>query len=764
MDPPSCLSCKLLSKKLTNQRPPLYYAPYNFSEYLKRLSKDCNFKAVNAVSSRDEYIRDTFIAGLLVPHIRQRLLESSTLSLDEAVSQARSLELAKYHSEQYNLDKCLPTINAAASKPITEKNPYLSSPDPTPSAAKPESYPSQENIACSLNQTCYFCGFKKHNRAVCPAKEAICRGCGIKGHYQKVCRKSKTPTSRVKASVHQSNCIASVPSCLSKAVVPVQLNGVDAYALIDTGSSGSFINQSSALRFNIPVIPCNGGEVSMASTTLRSSIKGYCKINLKLQDHTYKNVVFSVLTNLCSDIIIGHDILKRHSSLQVQFGGKESPLNICSVALANVEPVELFRNLSPDCKPIATKSRRHSAIDEQFIESEIQLLLKEGTIEESRSPWRAQVLVVSSDNHKRRMVVDYSQTINRFTELDAFPLPRIDDIVNKVASYKVYSSIDLKSAYHQIPITENDKPYTAFEACGNLYQFTRVPFGVRNGVPAFQRTLTNIITYEKLEGVQVYLDDVTICGNDQAEHDRNLSNFMKAVSKYNLTLNKHKCKFSTAMIHLLGYVICHKSIRPDPDRLQPLRDLPIPTNSNSLHRALGVATSRTTAYNPQGNGQAERRSSNGKTTPSWLMNPGPVLMKRPVRSSKYEPLVEEVLLLEGNPEYSHIRYADGRETTVSSRKLAPVGEVSHHEEDSNSNLRHEEDSNPNLRHEEDSNTNLRHEEDSNTNLQINERSSQVDAGPEPIFQDEERLNQDQIALRRSSRSKHPPLYLKDYVS
>ncbi|XP_054260530.1 uncharacterized protein LOC128985173 [Macrosteles quadrilineatus] len=958
-----------------------------YVESLKRLSKDCNFKAVNAVSSRDEYIRDTFIDGLLVPHIRQRLLESSTLSLDEAVSQARSLELAKYHSEQYNLDKCLPTINAAASKPITEKNPYLSSPDPTPSAAKPESYPSQENIACSLNQTCYFCGFKKHNRAVCPAKEAICRGCGIKGHYQKVCRKSKTPTSTVKASVHQSNCIASVPSCLSKAVVPVQLNGVDAYALIDTGSSGSFINQSSALRFNIPVIPCNGGEVSMASTTLRSSIKGYCKINLKLQDHTYKNVVFSVLTNLCSDIIIGHDILKRHSSLQVQFGGKESPLNICSVALANVEPVELFRNLSPDCKLIATKSRRHSAIDEQFIESEIQLLLKEGIIEESRSPWRAQVLVVSSDNHKQRMVVDYSQTINRFTELDAFPLPRIDDIVNKVASYKVYSSIDLKSAYHQIPITENDKPYTAFEACGNLYQFTRVPFGVRNGVPAFQRTLTNIITYEKLEGVQVYLDDITICGNDQAEHDRNLSNFMKAVSKYNLTLNNNsnslhralgmfshysqfipkfsekvsclnrssfplneeaKCVFqrlkqdivnavtssidcdglltveTDASNHAIGAALTidgrpvaffsrtltnseqkHSSIEKEAyaivealrkwrhyligrhfrlitdqrsvafmfsdrnaskiknDKIGPLPSksrnryllivvdeysrfpFAFPTQDTAartvilrlkelfsmfgvpayIHSdrgscfmsqelksflcSLGVATSRTTAYNPQGNGQAERyvgiiwktielslksknldisdwekvhlealhsirsllctstnttpherlflfsrRSSNGKTTPSWLMNPGPVLMKRPVRSSKYEPLVEEVLLLEGNPEYSHIRYADGRETTVSSRQLAPVGEVSHHEEDSNSNLRHEEDSNPNLRH----------EEDSNTNLQINERSSQVDAGPEPIFQDEERLNQDQIALRRSSRSKHPPLYLKDYVS
>ena len=77
------------------------------------------------------------------------------------------------------------------------------------------------------------------------------------------------------------------------------------------------------------------------------------------------------------------------------------------------------------------------------------------------------------------MIIDYSQTINRFTELDAYPLPNINDMVKKIAQYSVFSTIDLRSAYHQIPLKEEDKPYTAFEASGGLYQFNRMPFGIK---------------------------------------------------------------------------------------------------------------------------------------------------------------------------------------------------------------------------------------------------------------------------------------------
>ncbi|XP_059045822.1 uncharacterized protein LOC131841533 [Achroia grisella] len=227
-------------------------------------------------------------------------------------------------------------------------------------------------------------------------------------------------------------------------------------------------------------------------------------------------------------------------------------------------------------------------MDQKFIDEEIQKLLKDKIIEPSQSPWRAQVLVTSSEHHKKRMVIDYSQTINRFTLLDAYPLPSIEDVIAKVSKHKIFSKIDLKSAYHQVPILESEKSYTAFEAGGNLYQFRRIPFGVTNGVAAFQRAINNIIKSEQLEGVYAYLDDITICGINQTDHDEKLKKFEEISTKYNLTLNVTKSEFSKTTINLLGYNICNGVIKPDPERLRPLLELPIPTDSVSLRRALGM--------------------------------------------------------------------------------------------------------------------------------------------------------------------------------
>lgn len=206
----------------------------------------------------------------------------------------------------------------------------------------------------------------------------------------------------------------------------------------------------------------------------------------------------------------------------------------------------------------------------------------------------------------------------------------------------------------------------------------------------------------------------------------------------------------------------------------------------------GVATSRTTPYNPRGNGQVERyngiiwktimlalkssnketeqweevldpalhsirsllctatnatphermfnhprRSFNGNSTPTWLTEPGPVLMKKHVRTSKYDPLVEEVELIESNPEYAYVRFPDGRETTVSTRHLAPRGETLTSSED------------------EDEDKSL--ERKSNLDPQVEEP---VGTGVPNQPQPSENLD----GAQRPVRSRHPPKYLSEYVT
>ena len=80
------------------------------------------------------------------------------------------------------------------------------------------------------------------------------------------------------------------------------------------------------------------------------------------------------------------------------------------------------------------------------------------------------------------MVIDYSQTVNRFTHLDAYPLPRVDELINEIAKSKYYSTVDLKSAYYQVSLATEDRKFTAFEANEKLYQYCRTVFFLRFGL------------------------------------------------------------------------------------------------------------------------------------------------------------------------------------------------------------------------------------------------------------------------------------------
>ena len=157
----------------------------------------------------------------------------------------------------------------------------------------------------------------------------------------------------------------------------------------------------------------------------------------------------------------------------------ETSLHLGVLEPLKANPVRLFEHLTPECQPIAAKSRHYSRADQAFIRTQVCQLLSNDIIEPSSSPWRAQLVIVKNEKHRKRMCVDYSQTVNKFTCLDAYPLPNMQSVINNVTQYKWYSSLDLRSAYHQVP---EERKYTAFEANGQLYQFKRIPFGLKNAV------------------------------------------------------------------------------------------------------------------------------------------------------------------------------------------------------------------------------------------------------------------------------------------
>ena len=201
-----------------------------FLNVLKRLSKDCNFKAVSAENYQKEMIRDAFINGLLSQHIRQKLLENTTLDLDAAYRQARSLESAQRNSDVYSTQGTH-SLNTVASPP------NVSSIFNTPAV-----------IAVNKNRKCYFCGNNIHNRQNCPARDYTCNKCGKTGHFPKVCQSNSkssqaasaspvadTLPSASTASVYYptlATISAASPQGLQKAVVKTEVNEHSVEALI----------------------------------------------------------------------------------------------------------------------------------------------------------------------------------------------------------------------------------------------------------------------------------------------------------------------------------------------------------------------------------------------------------------------------------------------------------------------------------------------------------------------------------------------------
>ena len=102
-------------------------------------------------------------------------------------------------------------------------------------------------------------------------------------------------------------------------------------------------------------------------------------------------------------------------------------------------------------------------------------------------------------------------------------------MINEISKYKFSGTLDLKSAYYQIPISESDRPYTAFEAAGGLWQFKVVPNGVTNGVAVFQRKMDEMIKNECLQATFPYIDNITVCGRTAEEYHENYKKLQSAV-------------------------------------------------------------------------------------------------------------------------------------------------------------------------------------------------------------------------------------------
>lgn len=237
-------------------------------------------------------------------------------------------------------------------------------------------------------------------------------------------------------------------------------------------------------------------------------------------------------------------------------------------------------------EPISVPMYGSSPAKRRVIEEQLDKWFAQGVIEPSESPWGAPVVIVYR-NGKARFCVDYRK-LNAVTIPDEFPLPRQSKILAALSGAQVLSSLDALSGFTQLELDEKDVEKTAFRTHRGLFQFKRMPFGLRNGPSIFQRVMQSVLAPYLWLFTLVYIDDIVVYSKGFEEHIEHLDKVLEAVERAGITLSPAKCHLFYSSILLLGHKVSRLGLSTHAEKVKAITELARPTKVQELQMFLGM--------------------------------------------------------------------------------------------------------------------------------------------------------------------------------
>lgn len=380
--------------------------------------------------------------------------------------------------------------------------------------------------------------------------------------------------------------------------------------LIDSGAEHSVLPLKLANKSNL------NASILQLITPDGKSIKTYGKQVLKLQFDNQHYLVSFIVADI-SEPILGIDFLSEN---KITINPAENLLQTKQTNHVCINNVQTIQEMNPRIKLLLNKyeqltkdeirinkdtdhkmikhyiklntnvplsSKQHYLSQELSVEvkKHFEELMKQGIVRRSSSPYSSPITVVKKNNGKLRICGDYRK-LNHHTVQDQYPLPHIHSFSNQLHGSLIFTKLDLSNAFYQIPMNEDDIKKTAVITSAGLFEFTRMPFGLRTASQTFQRQMD--ILFAGLNNVFTYIDDLIIHSLNEDDHIEHLDQVLKILQQHGMTINVEKSSFLQNQVDYLSYEISKEGIKLSNEKLNLFQRIKPPSTIGQLRKFQGL--------------------------------------------------------------------------------------------------------------------------------------------------------------------------------
>ncbi|GFU21599.1 transposon Tf2-12 polyprotein, partial [Nephila pilipes] len=511
-----------------------------FTDYYSRLRNavvECNYG-----ESQDRMLRDKIIQGLLDKALQERLIRETSKkakTLQEIVSECKTAENSKVQASVMN-EKL--SVNALKNF---------------------RNYRNQSKNNQKNEVNCKQCG-KIHEKKKCPAYGTKCRNCDGRNHWAKMCRTQRNKQKNVAAR---------------------RVNAIEENC---ENSETIYIGELKSVN-----------ELDMKETNCvcdnRVPILGECYLNC--QTKKYRKTYKFLVTSLNSCPILGLEACRELGLIQRLNMIYKSPIETPELILKEFADVftgtgRLNRivkiKLKENSVPHVAAPRKVPLAIHNKVKEELNNMVEAGIISKVEEPteWVSNMVVIDSPK-KLRICLD-PRPLNEAIQRPHYPIPTADALVTKLQGGKVFTILDAKNGFWQLPLDEKSSYLTTFCTPWGRYRFLVLPFGLNSAPEEFQKAMDEI--YEDDEDINPYFDDIALGSSTVEEHCRLLRRTLLKARKANLKFNELKTQLSQTSVNYLGHVLSDEGIKPDPKKIRAIEQFATPNCKEDVQRFLGMVT------------------------------------------------------------------------------------------------------------------------------------------------------------------------------